>query len=419
MSSRFEDEHPGQPRILFIGLGQSSHTHSWIDLLAETQFNARLFCTTSDPPPADWNVKTYVPAGDQFPVNSATRECLWNSGKASRLIHKTASRALGRKWNVDWLINDWLLGIIRDWKPHIVHTLGLDAARSYLGVHRKLADVEAPRWVLQTRGGSDLQLAHLDPRLREEIASVLRACDQMLSDNTVNYRIARELGVREDQLSRMGTMPGTGGIDIDALANKWRGRPSQRRAILWPKAAESPWAKALPVYEALKLCWDRIQPCELYLLAMCPESRMYYWTLPEQIRAACHLSDRIPRAQALEMMTEARVMLAPSLVDGTPNSMFEAMAAGALPIVSPLESIRTVVEEERNVLFARNLYPEEIASALVRAMTDDELVESLTQRNLELVRRIANRDEVRHRLISFYECLVGGERLPGLTERSA
>ena len=43
-------------------------------------------------------------------------------------------------------------------------------------------------------------------------------------------------------------------------------------------------------------------------------------------------------------MTRARVMLAPSLVDGTPNSMFEAMASGALPIVSPLETIRDEVK---------------------------------------------------------------------------
>ena len=107
-------------------------------------------------------------------------------------------------------------------------------------------------------------------------------------------------------------------------------------------------------------------------------------------------------------MTRARVMLAPSLVDGTPNSMFEAMAAGALPIVSPLETIRPLVEDEQNVLFARNLYPEEIAAALVRAMTDDALVDEAARRNLELVARIADRDEVRARVVKFYESLAGG-----------
>jgi glycosyltransferase involved in cell wall biosynthesis len=106
-------------------------------------------------------------------------------------------------------------------------------------------------------------------------------------------------------------------------------------------------------------------------------------------------------------MTNARIMLAPSLVDGTPNSMFEAMASGAFPIVSPLETICGVVEDEHNVLFARNLYPEEIATALVRAATDGQMVDAAAQRNLELVGRVANRDEIGPRVALLYEALAG------------
>lgn len=410
MSSLFDqDANPNSARILFIGLGDSSHTHSWIDLLEGSQFNVRLFCTSAGLPPADWNVRTYVVANDQPCQNSATRQYLWNSVKAGRLIHKLAARARRRNVNNEWVINDWLLGILRDWKPDIVHTLGLEAAGFYLGVRGRLDDAEAPKWVLQTRGGSDLQLAHLDPELRSTIATVLRACDQLLSDNTENFEIARDLGVREEQLSSMGTVPGTGGIDVEALAKRWKGLTSERRVILWPKVYECPWSKALPVFEALKLCWDHIQPCELQMLAMTDEARMYYWTLPEDIRRASRLLERVPRAQALEMMTGARVMLAPSLVDGTPNSMFEAMASGAVPIVSPLETIRRVVEEEQNVLFARNLYPHEIADALVRAMNDDAFADAVAEKNLKLVRRIANRQEIRKRVSEYYETLAGAK----------
>lgn len=351
-------------------------------------------------------MQTYVIGNNQQSLDPATRKCLWNEGRTTRFIHKAISRVRGRDWNTEWFINDWLLGILRDWKPHIVHTMGLDAAGFYLGVRRRLEDAAAPRWVLQTRGGSDLQLAHLDPELRPGISRVLRACDQLLSDNSLNFRIARDLGVREEQLSTIGTVPGTGGIDVDTLAGKWQGPTSTRRMILWPKAFEAPWSKALPVLEALKLCWERIQPCKVEMLAMSPEALSYFRTLPEDIRAACSVSDRIPRAEALEAMTRARVMLAPSLVDGTPNSMFEAMASGALPIVSPLETIRDVVENERNVLFARNLYPDEIAEALVRAMTDDLLVDRVSKDNLDLVRQLADRNKIRARVVDFYDSLA-------------
>jgi glycosyltransferase involved in cell wall biosynthesis len=358
-------------------------------------------------PPLDWAVKTYVSAYGQLRIDSATRVGLFNKGRLRRFVERRTAGLRGAHWSAEEKILDWLAEVIREWRPNVIHTLGLDPAGEFYFRARKKRQLEGiGRWVLQTRGGSDLALTHLDPEQRDHLGEILRACDQMLSDNPENFAIARALGVRADQLSRIGTVPGAGGINIGELAQRWRGKPSNRRVILWPKVYEVAWSKALPVYEALKLCWERIQPCELHMLAMTSEAQMYYWTLPEEIRRGCRLRGRVPHSEAIEAMTSARVMLAPSLVDGTPNSMFEAMAAGALPIVSPLPTIRPLVEEEKNVLFARNLYPEEIAAALVRAMTDDALVDVAAERNLVLVRRLADRSEIRHRVIGFYKQLA-------------
>ncbi len=413
MSSSFDtDAYPGRPRILFIGPGDSTHTHSWVDLLENEPFNVRVYIPPNMvSPPNNWKVKTYITAYDRAPLDPTIRKRLIDKGKAKRLFARSLAQARNRRWNSSRYAEEWLAQVVRRWRPHIVHTFSLDAAEFYFVVRRDYHIGSEAKWVLQARGGADLAWSHLDPELREKIGQVLRACDQLLSDNTQNFGIARELGVREEQLSSIGTVPGTGGIDVMDLAARWDGLPSTRRVILWPKVYEWPWSKALPIYEALKLSWDRIQPCEVDMLATTPDARMYYWTLPERMRQACHLRDRVPRSEALQAMTHARVMLAPSLVDGTPNSMFEAMAAGALPIVSPLETIIPLVEDERNVLFARNLYPDEIAAALVRAMTDDALVNEAAQRNLELVKRIANRDDVRTRVTKFYELLAGGAQV--------
>ena len=410
MSHPFEaDEHPGRPRILFIGPGDSTHTHAWVGLLENEPFIVRAYIPPNLVSPPDfWKVKTYITAYEHGPSDPATRKRMVDRGRARRLVRRYVALARRRPLDTRRYGAEWLARIIREWRPHVVHTFSLEAGEFYLGVRRDYKVGGDAVWVLQARGGADMAWAHLDPELREGIGEVLRACDQLLSDNTQNFRIAREFGVREEQLSRIGTVPGTGGIDIPAMRARWQGAPSSRRLILWPKVYEWHWSKALPIYEGLKLAWERIQPCEVEMLATTPGARMYYWTLPEQMRRACRLRDRVPRVDALEAMTRARVMLAPSLVDGTPNSMFEAMAAGALPIVSPLETIVPVVEDSRNVLFARNLYPEEVAAALVRAMNDDALVEEAARHNLELVGRVANRDEVRARVVRFYEELAGG-----------
>lgn len=64
------------------------------------------------------------------------------------------------------------------------------------------------------------------------------------------------------------------------------------------------------------------------------------------------------------------------------------------------------MKNEQNVLLARNLYPEEIAHALFRAMTDDALVDRAAKRNLELVGKIADRAKIRPRVVEFYERLA-------------
>ena len=400
------DPFPGRPRILFIGLGENTHTHSWIDLLEGAEFNVRLFSMPTGSPPDDWSVRTYVTCYHGPRVKTNTRTPLYPANSLQRFVKRQTARAFGMR-DVESLAARWLAKILREWRPDIVHTLGIvQGGEFYLKVRRQFGLDGSAKWVLQTRGGSDLPLTHLDPERRKQLVDILSSCDQLICDNESDLDIARELGVREEQLATIAPVPGTGGIDIEPLRKKWQGPTSSRRSIVWPKAYDSAWGKMLPTFEALKMVWHKIQPCEIHMLSMNAESNLWYWSLPEEVRRSCRPRKRVGRAEVLDLMTKARVMLAPTLLDGVPNSLYEAMACGAFPILSPIESILPVVKNDENVLFARNLYPNEIADALARAMTDDALVDAAAQKNLELVRRIANRDLIRPRVIELYEHML-------------
>jgi glycosyltransferase involved in cell wall biosynthesis len=400
------DPFPGRPRILFIGLGENTHTHSWIDLLEGAQFNVRLFSMPTGSPPDNWSVRTYITCYHGPRVRTNTRTPLYPANSIRRFAKRQTARAFGIG-DVESLAGRWLAQILREWRPDIVHTLGIEqGGEFFLHVRRQYGLENIGKWVLQTRGGSDLALTHLNPERRKQLIDILGACDQLISDNKQNFVIARELGVREEQLATIAPVAGTGGIDVESLRSKWQGSTSSRRSIVWPKAYDSAWGKMLPTFEALKMVWDKIQPCEIHMLSMNAESNMWYWSLPEEIRRSCRPRERVARAEVLELLPTARVMLAPTLIDGIPNSLYEAMACGAFPILSPIETVLPVVKNEENVLFARNLYPNEIAEALARAMTDDALVDAAAQSNLKLVRSVANRDLIRPRVIEFYECLA-------------
>ncbi len=432
MNDTFEsDDLPGKPRVLFIGWPESSHSHAWIDLL-EGAFNTRLFSLPSSEPPVAWNVRTYLTAREIPRRDTASRRTVFppHPGTVSHLSFLASEakqkgllngrsetlvdgglKLLGRLPGLGrypTTIEQALASVIRTWRPDILHTLGIEPASFFYARTRKQFGLEGiGRWIVQARGGPDLAILPYAADVRALITECLALCDHFICDNMQNYENAARLGLdgRKSVSPGMGVVSGCGGIDIGALRQRWTLMPSQReRVIVWPKAYETYTAKAMPVFEAIVKVWDKIQPCRIEMLWMTqPEVRLWYEKFfPDHIKAACPAHYRLSREETLAHIARARVMLAPSISDGIPNTMMEAMALGAAPIVSPLDTITPVVENDQHVLFARNLYPDDIAAALVRMMTDDALVDRLATNNLVRIRELADREAVRARALEYY-----------------
>jgi len=424
-------------RILFIGFPETSHTTSWIELLSETDFEARLFGLPSGLPPENFGFPSYatVPVGSIDPARritqvfppasdrvqlaqSALRGALAVTGRPGGRVRRLVYGGLSRV--AEWMGQHWpasheaaLARVIREWRPDIIHTLGFDpSAYFYLRARAEYDLGGIGRWVAQARGGPDLDLYRFLADRLAQIRSVFEACDHFICDNEQNYAFALANGLHRSKVESpgVGVASGPGGLDLEALRSRWTQLPSQRpRRIVWPKAYETISSKGLPVLEALILAWDRIRPCEVECLWLVQDELRIYFAkmLPDHIKAACHVHGRLPREQVLERLSDARVMLAPSLTDGIPNSMLEAMALGAFPIISPLATTLPVVEQETNVLFARNLYPAEIAEALVRAMNEDDLIDGAAHANLARVAEVADRKQIRVRVVEFYRAVAG------------
>lgn len=338
------------------------------------------------------------------------RGILSSSTRLRRLV-QSGIRVVGHFGRGDYAttIEGALANVIREWKPDVIHTLGFDSASYFYLRTRKQFGLEGiGRWIAQARGGPDLALQRYSPDFRPLIEEVLATCDHFIADNASNYEYALSAGLTEKKISQpgMGVVSGAGGMDVDAMREMWTLPPSKReRVIVWPKAYETYTAKAMPVFEAILKVWDRIQPCRIEMIWMVQSdvSIWYEKLFPDHVKQSCPTFGRLTREETLERISQARVMLAPSLSDGIPNTMMEAMALGAVPLVSPLDTIVPVVNNEENVLFARNLYPDEIAEALVRLMTDDDLVDQMAENNLVRIREMADRKPIKERALAYYE----------------
>lgn len=385
-------------KILIIALAQSSHTHSWLDLIDKNLFETRLFGIGNTRAKTLSHVFNYV-FEENFPfINQKPTRNRW-----LRIIRRLFY--LINEKNSQFLEHWWLERIIKNWQPDVVHTLGLDPATvNFLPLHQKMKNIHQYKWVVTIRGGSDLELERFNPQKQPIFRQIFENCDSVFADNKITYSYAYELGLDENKKPPLDFTPGTGGMDIENLSRLRKIKTSKSRIILWPKACEGIYSKGLPVLEAIKMVWSKIEPCQIIMTVVTPDFQLWLAALPPEIKRSIKTYDRIDRAKLIKIMAKARVALLPSLIDGIPNSLYEAMACKAFPIVSPLETIKTVVSKE-NVLFARNLYPDEIALALVKAMGDDGFVDKVVTNNLSLVKKVADKIKIGQKVNDYYERL--------------
>jgi glycosyltransferase involved in cell wall biosynthesis len=112
---------------------------------------------------------------------------------------------------------------------------------------------------------------------------------------------------------------------------------------------------------------------------------------------------RLSREDLLRVVGSARAVVAMTVNDGLPATLVEAMALGALPVHSDLEPVREWVVDGRNGLLVPPENVDTVAKALLRAVGDDDLVDSAARGNVRMVKARLDVGVVRRRAMGVYE----------------
>ncbi|MEX1019604.1 MAG: glycosyltransferase family 4 protein [Litorilinea sp.] len=388
-------------RILFVGFANVVHTQEWMDLLAgQDEFDVRLYAF---PVPFE---SAFNSLAWQFPTYSLHQPRDDKPAKVHWLVprHKLFGyplRFLYKRYNLNL---HWLRRIVRRWRPHIIHSLAFDFGTPMVGKALEGLDpAQRPRWVISTWGTDINWGVHLPPK-RQMLETYLQACDGYFGDCLRDIRLARECGLDAGKVAFEAAMPATGGLDLGRIT-AGEMDPAARRNILVPKAYDNMYNKTLPLLEALKMCEPLLADYTIHMLRVSSDVKVAVQLLPASLRRKIVMHDMLAHDEVLAMMRSSRIVMAPSLTDGTPLAMLEAMASGALPIMSPIESIQEWIEDGKNGLLAHALYPNLQAEALTRALQDDDLVRSAAIQNRKLVEQRANRAHIKPQVLDYYRRL--------------
>jgi L-malate glycosyltransferase len=327
-------------RIAFLGDGRMGHVRRWVSYFMNRGHEVLLFSHED-------------PSGCLFP-HQRMRGYL----PTMTLSYLSAMPKVRRK--------------LARFKPDLVNAL-------YAGGYGSCAALSGYPYVVSTLG-SDLLIDFPNhPVHRAMIRANLRKAGLVTTDAELLSEIVREAGVPDARILKayFGVEPEIFFPSSSVTADRRKPRLISTRNLhsiygLDDLIEAVPWIRA--EYQAeFDLCGDGPERVRLELKA-------------EQIATStCRFYGKLDAPAIAELLRAATIYLSTSRSDSTSVSLLEAMACGAVPVVSDIPANHEWIVEGENGLFYETGKGEDLARAVNKLLSDDALREIMRRRNLEII----------------------------------
>ena len=293
--------------------------------------------------------------------------------------------------------------VLDEFRPDVVHTLRIQN-EGYVGGLTRHHPLIVGAW------GSDFVLmARHYPVHRLLTRRLMRRADAFTADCRRDIRLAHEHGLAAVAPTRC--FPGNGGVDRRVFCPPAGGTGPRERLILYARGLP-PYARIGSLLQAFRLVVAGEYGAPVRLLLLAPPAQVP--TLERICRrrgfsdAQVAVRSSVPRDELVRLLQTATVSVSNLRNDGVPVTMLEAMACGALPVMSNLESIREWITHGVNGLLFDPDSPEELAACLREALANDRLRRDAQQINSQILSERADFETVMPLVRQFYAELANG-----------
>ena len=301
-----------------------------------------------------------------------------------------------------------LLKEIRKLKPDVVHVHYLRGLAWGLGLRPFHPTVVTP-W------GSDVleeQGAFREWYSKRLTSAVVRMADLIAVHSDFLESKVRLLGPKSDSVVRIGwgvdLTRFRPGLDADSLRRQWR-ISEDSLVIFSPRLAQRFYNHHL-VVQALEQIRSQFPQIILVISEQFgdPAYLQELKTLAEQSQVAQHIRfvGRIPYEDMPLWLNLSKLVVMIPESDGMPNTLLEAMACGAVPVLRDLPQYRELIREDVNGTYV-SVTPESVAKAVVTLLKAEEQRKAMASGNLSLVREVADQSKEMNRMEQWYYKLAG------------
>jgi glycosyltransferase involved in cell wall biosynthesis len=301
-----------------------------------------------------------------------------------------------------------LLKEIRKLKPDVVHIHYLRGLAWGLGFRSFHPTVVTP-W------GSDVleeQGAFREWYSKWLTRAVVRMADLVAVHSDFLESQIRLLGPKPNSIVRIGwgvdLTRFRPGLDVETLRRKWH-IEEDTLVMFSPRLAQRFYNHHL-VVQALEQIRRQFPQIVLVVSEQFgdPSYVRELKALADQSQVSQHIRfvGRIPyEDMPLWLNLSALVVMVPES-DGMPNTLLEAMACGAVPVLRELPQYRELIRDNVNGKYV-SATAESVARGVVALLQVDERRKEMASVNLSLVREVADQSKEMHRMEQWYYKLAG------------
>ena len=399
-------------KVLFVVDGRSPIALNWIRYFVEQEHEVHLASIYPCQPDLDLASLSIIPVAFSGAVVSAGQDKT-GAGIKSRLLKAVATPKI-RTWLRQRFVPrslpkaaDQLGSLISELQPDIVHAMRIP----YEGMLAAIAcsALYTPRCTLLVSiWGNDFTLhAPATRQMTELTRFTMEHADGLHTDCYRDQSLAQEWGYEPAKPAVV--LPGGGGIQLDIfrLPTPTERSEGSAQVVINPRGLRA-YVRNDTFFKAIPLVLKNNPQVRFVCPTMVGAPEAEGWVNELDIRHAVTLLPQQSRPEMAELFRQAQVVVSPSIHDGTPNTLLEALACGCFPVVGDIAPLREWITQNKNGFLVDPTDPQALADAMINALQNTELRAQALKFNSRL---IAERAEYQHSMEQaeeFYQSLISG-----------
>ena len=261
--------------------------------------------------------------------------------------------------------------LVEEIRPDLVHALRIP----FEGMLASITPVGIP--LVISIWGNDITLHARGSILMARLTrQVLIRADGLIADASRDIRLGHEWGFATDRLTLV--VPGAGGIHLSEIK-------AASNSVILPEElpdvpivvnprGQRPGSLRLDIFfQSIPMVLNKFPQALFICPQLAGDGESEHWIESLGIKPNTKLWPRLDRAQMWALFNKSQVYVSPSIHDGTPNSLLEAMACGCFPVVGNIESMQEWVSNGVNGLLVDATSPRALADGIVAALENPVL----------------------------------------------